>query len=81
MTVYSLDGLLSQFLTVCFSLSSSNCCLLSYIQVSLGAGRVVWYSYLFKTFPQFIVIYTVKGFSVVSEAKVNSFFGIPLLFL
>ena len=29
------------------------------------------YSHLFKNFPQFIVIHTVKGFSVVSEAKVE----------
>ena len=29
---------------------------------------MVWYSHLFKNFPQFAVIYTVKGFSVVSEA-------------
>ena len=31
---------------------------------------MVWYSYLFKNFPQFIVIHTVKGFSVVNEADV-----------
>ena len=32
---------------------------------------MVWYSYLFKNFPQFIVIHTVKGFNVVSEAEVD----------
>ena len=79
MTVYSLV-LLSQFLTVSCSLSSSNCCFLSYIQVSQEAGKVVWYSHLFKTLPQFVVIYTVRGFGVVSEAEVNIVFGIPLLF-
>ena len=31
---------------------------------------MVWYSQLFKNFPQFIVIHTVKGFSVVNEAEV-----------
>ena len=31
---------------------------------------MVWYSYLFQNFPQFIVIQTVKGFSVVNEADV-----------
>ena len=51
------------------SMSSSNCCFLTCIQVTLEAGRVVWYSYLFKNFPQFVVIYTVKGFSVVNEAE------------
>ena len=32
---------------------------------------MVWYSHLFKDFPQFVVIRTVKGFSVVSEAEVG----------
>ena len=35
---------------------------------------MVWYSHLFKNFPQFVVIHTVKGFSVVSEAEENVFF-------
>ena len=30
---------------------------------------MVWYSHLFKNFPPFVVIYTVKGFSVVNEAE------------
>ena len=34
---------------------------------------MVWYSYVLKNFPQFIVIHTVKGFSIVSEAKVDVF--------
>ena len=32
---------------------------------------MVWYSYLLKNFPQFVVIYTVKGFSAVNEAEVD----------
>ena len=28
---------------------------------------MVWYSHLFKNFPQFVVIHTVKGFSVINE--------------
>ena len=32
---------------------------------------MVWYPHLFKNFPQFVVIYTVKGFSVVNEAEVD----------
>ena len=28
---------------------------------------MVWYSHLFTTFPQFVVIHTVKRFSVVNE--------------
>ena len=31
---------------------------------------MVWYSHLFKNFPLFVVIHTVKGFSVVNEADV-----------
>ena len=31
---------------------------------------MVWYSYLFKNFPQFIVIHTVKDFDVVNKADV-----------
>ena len=34
---------------------------------------MVWYSHLFKNFPQFIVIHTVKDFSVVNEAEVDVF--------
>ena len=34
---------------------------------------MVWYSHLFKNFPQFVVIHTVKGFSVVSEADTGVF--------
>ena len=32
---------------------------------------MVWYSHLFQNFPQFVVIHTVKGFSVVSEVEVD----------
>ena len=49
---------------------SSNCCFLTCIQVLQEASQVVWYSYLFKNFPQFVVIHTVKGFGIVSEAHV-----------
>ena len=34
---------------------------------------MVWYSHLFKNFPQFAVIHTVKGFSIVNEVKVDVF--------
>ena len=37
---------------VCCSMSSSNCCFLTYIQISQEAGQVVWYSHLFQNFPQ-----------------------------
>ena len=38
---------------------------------------MVWYSHLFKNFPQFIVIHTVKGFSVVNEAEIDIFLKFP----
>ena len=34
---------------------------------------MVWYSHLLKNFPQFVVIYIVKGFSIVNEAEVDIF--------
>ena len=55
------------------SMSSSNCCFLTCIQVSQEADKVVWYYHLFKNFLQFVVIHTVKGFSGVNEAEVEVF--------
>ena len=34
---------------------------------------MVWYSYLFKNFPQFVVIHTAKGFGVVNKTEVDIF--------
>ena len=56
---------------VCCSMSSSNCCFLTCIHISQEAGKVIWYSHLFQNFPQFVVIHTVKGFSIVNETEVN----------
>ena len=81
MTIYSLDELFSQFGTsalfhIRFSL------LLLDLHINFSGGRkVVWYSLLFKNFPQFIVIHRVKNFGIVSEAEVDVFSGISLLFL
>ena len=49
---------------VCCSMSSSNCCFLTCIQISQEADQVVWYSHVFQNFPQFIMIHTVKGFGM-----------------
>ena len=59
----------------------SSCCFLTCIQASQEAGQVVWYSHLLKNFPQFAVILTVKGFSIVNEAESRCFSGILLPFL
>ena len=47
-----------------------DCCFLSCIQVSQETGKVLWYSYFFKNFSQFVVIHTVKDFSAVNGADV-----------
>ena len=41
---------------------------------------MVWYSHFFKTLPQIVVIHTVKGFSVVSEAEVDVFLDFSCFF-
>ena len=50
------------------SMSGSNCCILTSIQISQEANKVVWYFHLLKIF-QFFVIHTVKGFRVANEAE------------
>ena len=61
-------------------MSSSNCCFLTCIQISQEAGQVVWYSHPFQNFPQFIVIYTVKGFGVVNKAEIDVFLELSCFF-
>ena len=56
---------------VCCSTSSSTCCFLTCIWIAQKACKVVWYSHLFKNFPQFVVIHTVKGFDVVNKTEVD----------
>ena len=63
------------------SMSISNCCFLTCIQVSQEAGKVICLKEIpislnlrkFKNFPQFVVIHTVKGFSIVNKAEINAF--------
>ena len=80
MTIYSLDVLLVLFGTSLCSMSSSNCCFLTCIQVSQEAGQVVWFSHLFQNFPQFIVIHTVEGFGVVNKAEIDAFLELSCFF-
>ena len=61
-------------------MSSSNCCFLTYIQVSQEAGQMIWYSQLFQNFPQFIVIHTVKGFGIVNKAEIDVFLELSYFF-
>ena len=41
---------------------------------------MVWYSHLFQNFPQFIVIYTVKGFDIVNKAEIDVFLELSCFF-
>ena len=61
-------------------MSGSNCCFLTCIQISQEVGQVVWYFHLLKNFPQFVVIYTVKGFGTVNKAEVDVFLGFSCFF-
>ena len=54
-------------------MSGSDGYFLTCLQVSQEAGQVVWYSHLFKNFPQFVVIYMVKSFGLVSKEEVDVF--------
>ena len=65
---------------VCCSMSSSNYCFLTCIQISQEAGQVVWYSHLFQNFPQFIVIHTVKRFGIVNKAEIDIFLELSCFF-
>ena len=80
MTIYSLDVLFFLFGTSLCSMSSSNCCFLTCIQVSQEGGQVVWYSHLLQNFPQFIVIHTVKGFGTVNKAEMDVFLKLSCFF-
>ena len=50
------------------------------MQISQEAGQVVWYSHLFKNFPQFVVTHTVKGFGVVKKVEVDVFLELFCVF-
>ena len=47
------------------------------MQISQEADQMVWYSHLFKNFPQLVVIHTVKGFDVVNKVEVDIFLELP----
>ena len=65
---------------VCHSMSGCNCCFLTCISVSQEAGKVVWYFYLLKSFPHFVVIHMVKGFGIVNKAEVDVFLELSCFF-
>ena len=61
-------------------MSSSNCCFLTYIQVSQEGGKEVWYSHLFKNFTEFVLIHRVKGFGIVNKAELDVFLELSCFF-
>ena len=68
---------------LCCTMSDSNCCFLTCIQISQEAGtsqEVVWYSHLFQNFPQFIMIHPVKVFGLVNESEVDVFLELSCFF-
>ena len=58
----------------------SNCYFLTCIHDFQEASKVVWYSHLFKNFPQFFVIHTIKGFGIVKEAETDVFLEFSCFF-
>ena len=70
----------ANFERVHFSMSGSICCSLTCIQISQEVDKVVWYSHLLTNFPQFIVIHTVKGFSIVNKAEIDVFLELSCFF-
>ena len=62
------------------SMSSSSCCFLTCIEISQETGKVVWDSHLFKNFPQFVVMPTIKGFNIVNEPEVDVFLELSCFF-
>ena len=61
-------------------MSWSNCYFLTCIQISQETGQVVWYSHIFKNFPQFIVIHTVNGFGIVNKTEIDAFLELSCFF-
>ena len=52
----------------------------SCMDVSQEASKVFCYSHLFKNFPQFVVIHTVKGFGIVNKAEIDVFLELSCFF-
>ena len=59
------------------SIKDSYCCFLTCIQVSPETDRMVWYPHFSKSFPQFVMIHTFKGSSIVNERETDVFLKFP----
>ena len=78
--MYSFTYSSPNFKLVCCSMSGSYCCFLTCIQFSQKSGEVAWFSHFFRNFPQFVVIHTVKGFSIVNESELHVFLEFSCFF-
>jgi len=75
--MYILSFSFPNFKSFSCSMSDFNCRFLTYIQTCLEKGKVIWYSHFLKNFPEFVMVHTLKGFSIISRADGNVFLGIP----
>ena len=41
---------------------------------------MVWYSHLFKNFPEFVVVHTIRGFGIVNKEEVDIFLELSYFF-
>ena len=80
MTIYSLDILLSQYGTSTLFPVQFYLLLPDLHTDFSGGSKVICYSHLFKNFTLFVVIHTVKDFSVVNEAEVGIFLKFSCFF-
>ena len=65
---------------VCCSMSGSKCCFLTCTQISQEAGKMFYYSHLFKNFPQFVVNHS-QGFGIVNKAEIDVFLELSCFFI
>ena len=79
-TIYSLDVLLSLVGTSLLLHVQFYLLLPDLLRISQEAGQVIWYSHLFKNFPQFIVIHIVKGFGIVNKSERDVFLVLSCFF-
>ena len=80
MTIYSLTYSFPNVEPVQCSISSSNPCFLTCIQISREVGMVVWYSHLLKNFPHFVVFHIVKDFVKINKVEVDIFLELYCFF-
>ena len=77
MIIYSLVVYLPRFESFSCSISGSNYCFLTRIQISQAMGKMVWCSHLSESFLQFVMIHTVKAFSIVNQTEIDIFLKFP----